>query len=323
MLSERSANAARLIPLAVTCISLLCAQSIEFRDQVPLGFDVGGVAVPSWNGGDLTLTTSNGSSTPILHFINRQGGEDPSLAFTIPGSSAVRVNGSAQSPDGRIAVAGMAYDASQKGGGFITLISADRNSMTTTQVSPFCPYSVRFSPDGSVWALGVEMINANPNAKAINQGHSLIRQFDRDGKLTASFVPKNGFPDVDPNALLLDVMSSRFATSKGRVGWYAPKAGHYFEISSDGTVTQYPGVPEGFRVHGLVLTDSGATIVSAVSSASRKDALYSLDKATKQWMPLTLPGGVENSYPVIFGGSGNLIATEGKDWGHLSFFEVH
>jgi hypothetical protein len=313
-----------LIICAVLGISQqLGAQSVEFRNQVPMGFNVGGVAVPHWNGGALTLTTNNSTRTPILHFINVQGGEDPSLALTIPDASSVRVNALAQGSDGRIVAAGLADDSSGKLGGFIALISKDRSSMTTAQVAPFCPYAAQFAPDGTVWSLGIEMINANPNARAINQGHPLIRQFDREGKLIASFVPKNGFPDIDPNALQLDVLSGRFATASGRVGWYATKSGRYFEISSAGILTQYPGIPEGFRVHGLALTDSGATIVSAVLTNSRKDALYSLDKQAKKWVPLSLPGGAENSYPVVFGGSGNLIATEGKDWDHLSFFEVH
>jgi hypothetical protein len=113
-------------------------------------------------------------------------------------------------------------------------------------------------------------------------------------------------------------MSGLFMVAKDRVGWYAPRSGRYFELSADGTVTPYPGIPnlnDAVVVSGMALTDSGATLVSA-------DRVYSLDKAAKAWLPAPLPGTAVRADAVIFGGVGNAVATDDRDLKNVLFFEV-
>jgi hypothetical protein len=302
--------------LAAAAAANVPAQTVDFLSQAPLGFNLAHQRIPVWNGGSIAVRPRDSSENPVLSFINRSGGEGPPIALVIPGASAVKVASVAQGPDGKSVVAGMAYDSSGKGGGFIAVVSADRSSMTTFQVFPYCPYSVRFAPDGTVWALGLEMINANPNAKAIDQGHSLIRQYDQSGKQLAGYIPRNSLPGIAPMALVDDIMAGGFATAQGRIGWYAAEASQYFEISS-GALTAYPGVAGtgGSPATGMALTDSGATLISA-------DQIYSLDRTSKKWVPLALPGGSAGSSPVIFGGSGNVVATNDKGTENILFFQV-
>ncbi len=304
--------------LVAISTTLMSAQTPRFRDYVPLGVNLSHQTIPIWNGGGLAILPRDSVATATIRFIGLTGGESTPISFTLPGASSIKIFSAAQAQDGWTVLSGMAYDREGRGGGFVSIISSDRQSVTTIQAFPYCPYFARFSPDGSVWTLGIEMIKANPDAKAIQQDHALVRHFDREGKKIGSYIPKNGLSEIPAFALVNDVMSGLFMVCKDRVGWYASRAGRYFELSPTGLLTQYPGIPnspDSDPVSGMALTDSGATMVSA-------NRVYSLDRKSRTWSVVTLPGGSARTDAVIFGGSGDVIATDDKDLKDMLFFEV-
>jgi hypothetical protein len=138
--------------------------------------------------------------------------------------------------------------------------------LTPVEIQAYLSYFVRFAPDGTIWTIGIDMINANPNAKAFDQSHHLIRQFDATGKQIASCVPRNRLPELAALDLSGDIMSGVFAAGQGRVDWYAPSGNRYLELSSEDVVTQYPDIPQ-----------------------LPANQVYSLDRRSKNWTVVHLP----------------------------------
>jgi hypothetical protein len=295
--------------IAIITLPLLTkGQSLRLLDQSPMAFG----AQPHltrmivWKGDTLSFLPEHGASSTI-RMMNRRGQEETPVAFALAGSTDIWLEDAARSVDGTTAVVGSASYASGQQGGFLSIISAGPQS--TIQLQPYRPYRVSFAPDGTIWTLGVDD----------NEKGGLIRQFDRSGKLISSHMPMSTVSKL-PDFSAGDFPASLFATAQGRVGWYAPQTRRYFELSSDGTLAQYEGVPN-HQAGALALTDSGATIVSS-GSADAHWELWSLNREKKVWTKIDLSQyGPSGSSPLLYGASGNQIAVTVKV-GDIAFFDV-
>jgi hypothetical protein len=305
----------RWIPLiAFVSLPLLTeGQTVRLLDEAPMSFGV----QPhlnrfiTWKGDSLSFVPEHGKS-PTIRLMNRQGREEPPIAFALPGATDFWLEDAARSLDGGTVVVGSASFSGSEQRGFLTLIPAS-GRWSTVQLQPYHPYRVSFASDGTIWTLG-----ANDN----NDKGALVRQFDSGGKLISSHVPMNAVSKL-PGFDFVDVyMESLFATAQGRVGWYAPRTGRYFELSSDGALTQYDGVPNDLKqANALALTDSGTTIVSCGGTDGYYQ-LWSLDRAKKEWIRLDLSAyGPSGFSPLLYGASGDTIAVTVKV-GDIAFFEV-
>ncbi|HTB10842.1 MAG TPA: hypothetical protein VK752_04690 [Bryobacteraceae bacterium] len=296
--------------IAIAALPLIAkGQSLRFVDQSPMAFGAQPhyTRMVVWKGDTLSFVPEHGAA-PNIRWMNRRGEEETPVAFALPGSADIWLEDAARGSDGITAVVGSASYAGGQEGGFLSVISAGRQS--TIQLQPYRPYRVVFASNGSIWTLGSDDTN--------DKG-ALIRQFDRNGKLISSHLPGSTVSKL-PDFSVGDIPASLFATAQGRVGWYAPQARRYFELSSDGALTQYEGVPN-HQAGALALTDAGATIVSSGSIDGHWE-LWSLDREKRVWSKLDLSEYGPSGYsPLLYGASGNTIAVTVKV-GDISFFEV-
>ncbi len=296
--------------IALAALPLVAkGQSLRFVDQSPMAFGAQPhvTRMVVWKGDTLSFVPEHGAS-PTIRLLNRRGEEEAPVAFGLPGSTDIWLEDAARGSDGTTAVVGSASYAGGQEGGFLSVISNGRQS--TIPLQPYRPYRVGFASDGTIWTLGSD---------DTNEKGALIRQFDRSGKLVSSHIQMNAVSKL-PDFSVGDFPASLFATAQGRVGWYAPQARVYFELSSDGTLTQYEGVSNQ-QAGALALTDAGATIVSS-GSADGHWVLWSLNREKKVWSKLDLSAyGPSGFSPLLYGASGNTIAVTVKV-GDIAFFEV-
>lgn len=163
------------------------------------------------------------------------------------------------------------------------------------------------------------------NKPGFDLGRGAIRRFTASGAPDGSYIPENSLPPAKghPDARM-GLTDGAVASSKDRFGWYLNHDNVYFEISTAGTVTQYPGVQfpgTDDRVTKLAILDNGTVILSSYEFEDKTNAerLYALDRPSKTWKNLPVPGGAAG---VLYGGYGNTIALNGRDWSTIAFFEV-
>jgi hypothetical protein len=123
------------------------------------------------------------------------------------------------------------------------------------------------------------------------------------------------------------------AASPDRVGWIshgdpsanAPRRGGYVEIERDGNPTLYPLPPlsgdAGAVLYGMGMLEDGSVYVSAVGP-DEKQTLYSLDRTTRSWNAVNIPGlNGPLTAAFLHGGSGTVLAISAQNFKAVRFFE--
>jgi hypothetical protein len=283
--------------------------------------------VPTWTGGALIAIESQNTATPIIHLYDETGQEMLPIAFSIPGARAIHIQGFCRGSDGTFAVAGwIAGQDLRPKEGFLSLVSPDHRTIQTTRPAPYFPMSVTIAPDGTLWTMGAEMVNGNPNGPGLDPRHGLIRHFDKNGSQIGSFVPRSDIGKWPG-------LSGSMVSSKDRVGWYARSAQLYYEVTFEGKATRFSGIasPENrTSVNALALTDDNQVFAEA-SQPHKGSQLYRLDRTSGAWVPiaapagttLVLPSGVTVG-PKLFGGDLSRLAFQGYDTDNyeVKFFNV-
>jgi hypothetical protein len=278
------------------------------------------VPVPSWSGGVLVPIENNGSPTPVIRSFTDGGAELPAIVFSIPESVRIRIEGLARSSEGVYALCGRAYDRDDKGGGFVSWVSADNQHKTIVQVYPYSPHEITVTPDGSTWTQGLDVV---AGADWMGSTNGIIRRFDRSGKLIGSFIPRSSvLPDVDT----VSIVQGKLASNEDHVGWYANHAHAYFELTFKGEIVSgpeaYPGIgahgDDSSRVTGLAFLNSGEVYISAQhDDQSPSEQIYLLDRTARRWIPVRLPSssdGTPFAIPFILGSDGEKLALSGEEY---------
>ncbi len=314
---SRAIGTMSLIWLTLISFAGLRSQTLTLSSVARIPWDLAEQRVPNWDGGALGIVQNNDTAQPTIHLFDNQGREMQPVVFSIPGANEMRIEGVAQGLGGVVVVAGRAFDRNGSGGGFISWVSADRQSSRNVQLFPYSPNLLATAPDGTVWVQGHEVAHGMESDPAVNPDNGLIRHFDASGKLIGSFIPRASVPKIK-----LGLTDGQMASSKDRVAWYANHADAYFEIMYDGGVKEYPGLPleknNHGRVTGLALTDAGDAIVST-HEALGASGLYILDRAHRMWKPLARP---QNTLTLVYGSAGDSIAVMGKDRFEIAFLKV-
>jgi hypothetical protein len=292
------------------------------------------LGLPHWSGGALVgvdnpMNQSNRMPafgvSPVIHIFDAQGAEVRTVSLAIPDANVIWVRGAAHGSDGAVAVCGQfaaQYPSEPghvlaSGGGYLALFSAGNSTPLIVRTDPYAPFGVTLAPDGTVWTVGAEFepVHGNP----IKTSDGLIRHFDAQGKLLASVLPQNSLP-----FRTLQSGSTNMASSAYGAAWYQGSSGLYYEITADGKMHNYPGLPlspvaQGGAmledITGLALTDTGTAFISKMVFGPKYSvSLYTLDRAQGVWVAEPLPaGGSPATLNFMYGGDGNTVVMQTDD----------
>ncbi len=266
-------------------------------------FSLAGMFRPKWTGPGFVGCENNGSLDPVVYIIAADGTRDNVKLSLGDSAYMTHVFGAAVRPDKAVAVIGNAQSSGSGGPGFVGFISPNRLEQTYIRLSPYSPRAVTFAADGTIWTAGwVEIDNdlASDN---------FIRRFDSSGKQIGSYLPMR-----TPGLRLgLDAAYNSFlVASSHSVGWYVSTGSRYLEFNLQGKLLrQYPGVPWGRtqRISGVALSPDDRVFVSREDRTARKWEVFLLDKQTRTWLPVELPGLSEAKEGYVAGFDGDdLVA---------------
>ena len=267
------------------------------------------------------------SSSPVLHVFDKDGRESQAIGISIPNTKSVGVYSAARRGDGTLALVGFAIDDDGTVGlahvaHYLAIVDAAKN-MKIVRSDPYAPRAIVMAVDGSLWTSGYE-----PGVENRKSTHGMLRHFDHIGRQTAAFIPQSSIDQV--GGAYTDNLA---LTLSGRVGWY-PSAGHtYLELSPDGTITRYRGVPSGPHdyVSHLVLTDAGHVVLTkhtysfgTASQPALSTELYSFDRLRSAWNLIQLPSTSKtcSATSVLLGSEGSIIALLGKEPNKICFVDL-
>lgn len=267
--------------------------------------------VMKWSHGAF-LYKDTGTTPPSFYTLGRDGQLIATATQSIPGAGRYVTTGYDRRRDGSIVSAGQAYFPVGQSVPFLTWLSGDGRTARIVRTAPYYPYLLSIAPDGTVWTIGLEMINGDTEAQGVNREAGVLRHFDSSGKLINSAFPQSQFhPRLGQDRLL----SGFLVAAQDRLGWYAPRegAGKYVEVST-GTmeVREYPGPPQGLSnggpAVGFALTDSGVASVSIQDKSPGLRTAYYLDRAASKWVPITVPSlGGYRFAPHLMGSDGETL----------------
>lgn len=197
----------------------------------------GGNLVSVWSGGACLMIDHGRSAAPVFTAVDRDGRQVLLHTFTIPGAYQIDMFSGrfAHGFDGSLAVAGLAFTRDSRGSPFIGWVSPDGRQQVLIRMPRFSPYAVALASDGTMWVAGREF---DEDAQGVDPNHSIIRRYDRTGKLLGALVPWSSLPIAAEvfHPKWHPANGSFLAASRDRVGWYSIPAGRYMEFSLDGRV---------------------------------------------------------------------------------------
>lgn len=271
-----------------------------------------------WSGHSFLLY-DHGKPTPILYAFDRSGRLVANAPIMIDGARSTTVSDFASGPDGSIWVCGFSASTSGQLGNFLANISDGGQAVLIVATTPYQPMKIAVAPDGSVWTVGFEYPPSKPSGELgkIDRTLKVLRHFDQFGKFLSSAVPLSTVRDISITT------NGRLAVSSDRIAWYAPDNGpgddrtRYFEyFPADQALKSYsavPGDPRRTLIMTLALTPSNAVYAYADESLSgglgNKSSVFTLDRESGQWFPLTLPKGPALD---LKGNDGELLVFAGQ-----------
>jgi len=213
---------------------------------------------PKWSNGALIDAQYPNTINPVIWVVERQSSR--AVPFAIPGAKVLNIFDWDYGADGTIALSGNSTDADGRISGFVAWISSNETTSNVIRTASYRPARMTIGPDGTLWAAGSKLVNLN--SQTLKPEGAVIRQFDRSGKMLASFVPQS---TIRAPISLWDP-GNRLRASRDRIAWYSPAEGRYVEISSRGVglldiAVPPPGDTKGV-VGGLGLTDKGDVFAS-------------------------------------------------------------
>jgi len=267
--------------------------------------------MPKWRGKLLLRVEKNDTKAPVIDALDRDGYHEDIL-FDIPDSSLVGVTGTGASSDGSIVVGGYAFSADSRRASLIAWIAPDRQRRTVIRTVPFEATAVTLAADGTIWAVG----NTWDNVKRANNTKNVIQRYDTAGKLLSSLKvvelesPARIHGDANERSYLM--------ASRDRVGWFT-NSNQYIEFSLDGIELNRfdgpTGIEDSTPPDGVALSDANDLVVGRKVGKGRGTELLVLDRPTREWVPISVPGQKPGAWLAVFGFDGTTLVaspTSGK-----------
>jgi hypothetical protein len=285
--------------------------------RVPAIFDMTGSILAHWSCQALIGVEHNNADGPLIYVIDKEGLRDH-FTFTFDDVGLINVHGLANSPDGTVAVTG-GFSGNSGPETFLALVSADRKHQTVTRIWPYVPWEVTFAPDGTLWTVGYtfrekENVIVTPN---------VLSHFDRAGKLLANFaVTARARLGSGQSAAL---QHSFLRVSRDRIGWFT-NGMEYIEFSLEGReVGRYDGPEVADRSKAAMwgsfgLSEGNEVLFSTILNASipahgvakpSKRATWSLDRESRQWIPVEIQDSDLPGWSQVLGFDGSILVTTG------------
>jgi len=198
---------------------------------------VSGGALPRWSGGFLVSWQRNtlpADTRDNLVVYDRDGGVVAKWRLWFPDASLVKIVDAAASPDGHLAITGLAVNASGALACFLGSVSIGEATARVIQTSPFEGRRIEFGPDGTIWVLGWELGEMRKITTAPE--HSTLRRYNRAGKLIGEHLR---WPAINCGlhpARESDGSSPQLAASSDRIGVFLPGCRVWMEFSPQGEI---------------------------------------------------------------------------------------
>ncbi len=180
------------------------------------------------------------NSGPDFFTINIEGDLTSRVHFDIPDDAHYNIHDYDRKSDGTIKAAAIPdfSDVSP----FLVWIAPDGKTERLVRTAPYYPQALTFVQDGTVWTLGYEMIDRQLKDPRLDPKASVLRQFDRSGKIIASALPQEDFMKSKEIARL---SFGKLTAVREHLAWYSSIAGNarYVEIPTDKIEMHvFPGV---------------------------------------------------------------------------------
>lgn len=177
--------------------------------------------------------------------------------------------------DGRVAVIVNAIDRHGRVSVSIAFYDMQGTLERIIRTETFIPRDIGFTADGSLWAIGLEMDGQREKIP-----HNILRQYDLEGKLVQSMVPRNSLS----TDRMHPIRNASLATSRNYVGILSNTAKAWVLVSSEGFI-----VGSGFfdnstpqRFLPLVVTDSGQMFSHRKTSDSNKNSFLQVVRVNRE-----------------------------------------
>lgn len=298
--------------------------SLKPLSDVTLQIDVGGKPVGHWSAGRLLQVDRDGTDSPSILVVSRDGALESSNTLTIPGAAGVFVQGYSRGDNGTIVASGVAVDNEGRRGLYLAIVPNSGSGATQViRTGQYEAYKVAVAADGSIWTAGMERLDRSPEGSAnwkaaftpyLSSG--VVRHFSSQGQQLASFVPQSTIQNF---AALADSKNSLVVAS-GHVAWNCPREQRYVEIAADGTVLDLQGVQPldtSIATAGFALTDADLAFL-ATRDGSGTNWICQLDKSGKKWVPVRQ----ETGFVGLYGADGNALVTTTNDRFIIHFLGV-
>jgi hypothetical protein len=289
--------------------------SLAWHHDAKLSHEIISADTPRWSGGALVSDEGILTASPLIRTFDREGRELlPPFAFTIPEARSIDVFSLARGLDGTIALCGVAFDSDGRYSSFLASVPPSHDNVQIVRASPFTPYRVAVASDGTVWAVGIELINGEEPEASRSAG--VIRHFDKSGREVGSFIARSTIESASM------VEQGYFAAGRDRIGWYPQGGKRYIEISQDGTITQFPALPlrTEEQVTGIALTDDAGTYVSTYDHEASSWRILTVNNAHSGWSHVEVPTNLRSILRTFLrGADGNNLVFSGQDKLTLTF----
>jgi hypothetical protein len=272
--------------------------------QMPFTLVSGTFAV--WSGGAFMFVQDRFSGAPLFRFFDRNGTQVSQFTFSIPGVSRMNIydNSVSLGLDGSLAIAGTAYgDSSDM---FVAWVSPDRQEQTIIRTTPFFPKTVTVASDGTIWVAGDDTKKRHQES---DFSQSLIRHYDKTGKLLGSFIPWSSLGTDPPS--FPPTVHSVLLPLKDRVAWYSPGSHTYIEFSLDGSViNRFKSAPhpKNDLIYVALCGDGGlfASIQIYGGEGNQTNwGIFTLDRQRGEWTFIPRNG----RWGMLFGCDGTRLAS--------------
>jgi hypothetical protein len=264
---------------------------------------VPGRGIPKWERGHMLNVDME---TATVYAANEYG--QTTMQARIWPADAVRVlvYSIAISPNQTFAVEASAFNAAGESASLLAWLSASGKIERLVQLGPAAAMRLCFADDGTLWAL----VRVHDDKFEEVSSYDMLRQYDTNGKLIRTALPRKMFPGRDYPGYLSDM-----SAITDRIGIYVAGAQTWIEISNGGDILgswKLPPPAPGtkFEVWNAVLTSSNEVYLSASTRVDRgreEYGLYRFDKVLRTLQKV-------RTSSVLSGGSLYLL---GKDGEHL------
>jgi hypothetical protein len=292
--------------LALLILPGLVAQELPAPSRtVPEGF-IPGRGVYKWERGHM-LNTDIETATV---FASNEYGQTTMQARIWPeDATRVLVYHIAVSPSGAFVVDASVFKADGASASLLAWLDASGRIEKTVQTGPAAAMSLCFADDGTLWAL----MRVHDDKFEEISDYDMLRQYDANGKLIRTALPRKMFPGRDYPGYL-----SHMSAIQDRIGIYAGGAQTWIEVSNAGEVLGVSKLPPArpgtkFQVWNAVLTPSNEVYFSASTREGRGKedyGVYRFDKILKTLQKVT-PSTLSDGPVFLRGKDGDHLVTSG------------